>query len=107
MYKNKDDFIVLDTRNDYESAAGKFKNAITPKIKTFRQFPKVAEMLKGKYVNIFSMGVENPISTDIVEAKMSDPEFRYQTLSLSTRGGGEERIEGKEKINAFLKKCRY
>jgi hypothetical protein len=67
------------------------------------EIDEVAEMLKGKYVNIFSMGVENPISTDIVEAKMSDPKFRYQTLSLSTRGGGEERIEGKEKINAFLK----
>jgi hypothetical protein len=66
------------------------------------EIDEVAEMLKGKYVNIFSMGVENPISTDIVEAKMSDPKFRYQTLSLSTRGGGEERIEGKEKINAFL-----
>jgi hypothetical protein len=66
------------------------------------EIDEVAEMLKGKYVNIFSMGVENPISTDIVEAKMSDPQFRYQTLSLSTRGGGEERIEGKEKINAFL-----
>jgi len=67
------------------------------------EIDEFAEMLKGKYVNIFSMGVENPISTDIVEAKMSDPKFRYQTLSLSTRGGGEERIEGKEKINAFLK----
>ena len=63
---------------------------------------EVAEMLKGKYVNIFSMGVETPMSTDIIEAKMSDPTFRYQTLSLNTRGGGEERIEGKEKINKFL-----
>jgi hypothetical protein len=63
---------------------------------------EVAEMLKGKYVNIFSMGVETPMSTDIVEAKMSDPTFRYQTLSLNTRGGGQERIEGKEKINKFL-----
>lgn len=67
------------------------------------EIDKVAEMLKGKYVNIFSMGVENPISTDIVEAEMSDPKFRYQTLSLKTRGGGEEIIDGKEKINAFLK----
>lgn len=67
------------------------------------EMDKGAEMLKGKYVNIFSMGVENPISTDIVEAEMSDPKFRYQTLSLKTRGGGEEIIEGKEKINSFLK----
>jgi hypothetical protein len=74
--------------------------------KTFEdggEMDKGAEMLKGKYVNIFSMGVENPISTDIVAAEMSDPKFRYQTLSLKTRGGGEEIIEGKEKINAFLK----
>ncbi|MEB3701668.1 Rhodanese domain-containing protein [Candidatus Bealeia paramacronuclearis] len=32
--------IVLDTRNDYEVEIGTFKNAIDPKTKTFREFPK-------------------------------------------------------------------
>jgi UPF0176 protein len=31
--------ILIDTRNDYEYAIGTFKNAINPKINTFREFP--------------------------------------------------------------------
>jgi UPF0176 protein len=31
--------IVIDTRNDYEVAAGTFQGAINPQIKTFRDFP--------------------------------------------------------------------
>jgi len=46
--KKKDDVIILDARNNYESKVGKFKNAITPDITNFREFPKVATMLKGK-----------------------------------------------------------
>lgn len=44
--KNKD-VIILDARNNYESRVGKFKNALTPDIKTFRDFPKVLESLNG------------------------------------------------------------
>lgn len=44
----EEDVIILDARNDYESRVGKFKNALTPTIKTFREFPKVAEQLKDK-----------------------------------------------------------
>ena len=46
LYDNKEDFIILDARNNYESKIGKFKNAITPNIKTFRQFTKVIPELK-------------------------------------------------------------
>lgn len=31
--------LVIDTRNDYEYQIGSFKNAISPKTKTFREFP--------------------------------------------------------------------
>jgi len=48
IYKKKEDVIILDARNNYESRVGKFKNAITPDITTFREFPKVATMLKDK-----------------------------------------------------------
>jgi len=37
--------IVFDARNDYESAVGKFKNAITPKIKTFKDVKRELEKL--------------------------------------------------------------
>ena len=37
------DVVLVDTRNDYEIEIGTFKNAIDPKTKTFREFPKWAE----------------------------------------------------------------
>ncbi|NBO39238.1 rhodanese-related sulfurtransferase [bacterium] len=36
---NGEEVILLDTRNDYETQLGTFKNAIVPDIKTFRTFP--------------------------------------------------------------------
>ncbi|MDO8459472.1 MAG: rhodanese-related sulfurtransferase, partial [Nanoarchaeota archaeon] len=44
----QEEVIVLDARNSYESKVGKFNNAITPDIETFREFPKVVESLKDK-----------------------------------------------------------
>ena len=35
-----DDVIVIDTRNDYESAIGSFRNAVIPNTKSFREFPQ-------------------------------------------------------------------
>lgn len=35
--------IVIDTRNEYECDIGTFKNALNPKTKTFREFPKFVE----------------------------------------------------------------
>lgn len=40
------DTIILDTRNDYEWKVGKFKNAMTLDIRTFREFPEAVEKLK-------------------------------------------------------------
>ena len=37
--------IIIDVRNDYESAIGYFEGAEKPPLKTFRQFPKYAEEL--------------------------------------------------------------
>ncbi|MFT7675677.1 MAG: UPF0176 protein [Gammaproteobacteria bacterium] len=36
------DVIIIDTRNDYETAIGSFKNAIIPNTKSFRDFPAFA-----------------------------------------------------------------
>jgi len=41
----KKDFVLVDARNYFESSIGKFKNSITPKIDTFRQFPKTIKEL--------------------------------------------------------------
>lgn len=47
---NGEDIVLIDARNSYESKIGKFKNAVAPKIRTFRQFKSQIECLK-KYKN--------------------------------------------------------
>ena len=37
---NKDDSIIIDTRNFYESEVGTFKNSLKTMTKNFREFPK-------------------------------------------------------------------
>lgn len=46
FYETGKDFVIVDARNWYESKIGKFKNAITPQITHFREWPKVVESLK-------------------------------------------------------------
>jgi UPF0176 protein len=46
FYSQGKDFVIIDARNDYESVIGKFKNAITPSMETFRDWPKIVEELK-------------------------------------------------------------
>ena len=46
LLDNNSDIILLDARNNYESKIGKFKNAITPNLRTFRDFSKTIEELK-------------------------------------------------------------
>lgn len=53
MYKNKEDFVVLDLRNDYEIQAGYFEKTVNPKMRFFRELPekiKELEYLKNKKV---------------------------------------------------------
>ena len=45
LYDEKKDFIILDTRNDYEIELGKFKDAVDLNVTSFRRFiAKVEEM---------------------------------------------------------------
>jgi UPF0176 protein len=50
-YNAGKDFIIVDTRNWYESKIGKFRNAITPKIKNFREWKNVVDKDLQKYKN--------------------------------------------------------
>lgn len=43
FYEDKKDFVIVDTRNWYESKIGKFQNAITPPMKNFREWKKVVD----------------------------------------------------------------
>ena len=59
-YENNEDFIVLDTRNDYEVEIGTFRNAINPNLKEFRNFPQWIkenfEQYKDKKIVTFCTG---------------------------------------------------
>ncbi|MDQ5890396.1 MAG: hypothetical protein QG604_270 [Candidatus Dependentiae bacterium] len=43
LIQEKKDLLILDTRNDYESRIGRFKNALIPDLKSFRDFPAYIE----------------------------------------------------------------
>ena len=45
-YEKKEDFIILDARNDYEAEVGKFKGAKVLPVKNFREFPKELEKIE-------------------------------------------------------------
>lgn len=55
-----ENLIILDGRNDYEAEIGRFKGAIVPPIKTFRDFPAYidenAELFKDKQVFMYCTG---------------------------------------------------
>jgi len=58
--KKPTDLVILDARNDYEWAIGKFENAITPPIKNFRELPEYIEqnkeLFKDKQVLMYCTG---------------------------------------------------
>ncbi len=58
--KNPKDLIILDTRNNYEWAIGKFNNAITPNIDNFRDLPRYLDenldQFKDKQVLMYCTG---------------------------------------------------
>ncbi len=54
-----EEFYLFDARNNYESAVGKFRNAITPDVENFRDLPaklKEYEFLKNKKVVTYCTG---------------------------------------------------
>ena len=59
MYSSGKDFLIIDTRNKYESDVGKFKNAVTLDIDSFREFPEAIgefEDLKDKTIVTYCTG---------------------------------------------------
>ncbi|MEK6733541.1 MAG: rhodanese-related sulfurtransferase [Pseudomonadota bacterium] len=72
---SREDVIVIDTRNKYETLIGSFDNAIDPKTATFRQFPKwvkdnLDEVSKEQKIAMFCTGgVRCEKSTAFLKAK--------------------------------------
>lgn len=44
-YDEGRDFVILDTRNEWEYSAGSFANAINPHLQNFSEFPRLGEKL--------------------------------------------------------------
>ena len=51
LYSEGKEFVIVDSRNWYESKIGKFKNAITPAMKNFREWKKVVDEDLKEYKN--------------------------------------------------------
>jgi UPF0176 protein len=60
-YANNEDFVVLDLRNDYEIACGKFDKTINPGLSNFRDLPKkiadIAHLKDKKVVTVCTGGI--------------------------------------------------
>ncbi len=76
LYESREDFIVLDARNDYEYKAGRFKGAINPNIKTFRQFPDFVEKIKDKKDKKIVMYCTGGIRCEKASAYMIEQGFK-------------------------------
>lgn len=95
-YDEKRDFVILDTRNDYEVAIGTFDNAVDLNIENFREFPDAIGLLpdevKEKPVVTFCTG---GIRCEKAAAWMQEKGFKnvYQLnggiLNYFEKSGGE------------------
>jgi UPF0176 protein len=60
-YENKEDFVIVDMRNDYEFDVGHFKNSINPQLENFRDLPKkldeIANIKDKKVLTVCTGGV--------------------------------------------------
>jgi UPF0176 protein len=56
MYAKKEDFVVLDLRNDYEVQAGYFDNTVNPKLSKFKELPdKMKELAYLKHKKVVAV----------------------------------------------------
>ena len=59
FYEEGKEFVIVDARNTYESQIGKFKNAVTPQLDTFRDWERMSDELaeyKNKTVVTYCTG---------------------------------------------------
>lgn len=49
MYDEKQDFVVVDMRNDYEQQVGHFENSLLMPIKSFKEIPTILQEVDKKY----------------------------------------------------------
>lgn len=73
MYKENEDFVLLDLRNDYEIASGAFKGTVDPGLKNFRDLPEklkeLDELKDKKVVTVCTGGIRCEKATKLMKEK--------------------------------------
>jgi UPF0176 protein len=73
MYKKNEDFVVLDLRNDYEIASGKFDKTLDPGLSNFRDLPSKIKDLKDlknkKVIAVCTGGIRCEKATCLLKKK--------------------------------------
>ena len=82
---DRDDFILLDVRNGYESKIGHFKNALKPQIRNYAAFPRWVDrnldMLKSK--SAVAMYCTGGIRCETASAVLKNRGFKGKVVQLS------------------------
>ena len=97
MYQRKENFVVLDLRNEYEIQAGYFENTVHPRLKNFRELPRkiggLADVKNKKVVAVCTGGIRCEKATAFLRQKGFDVvkigDFstrQYQTLIVDRSG---------------------
>lgn len=99
LYKNKkEDFVILDLRNDYEIEAGLFEKTINPKLENFRDLP---QKLKEKELKDLKIKSQN--GTKIIPVCTGGIRCEKATCLLK-REGFENLYQLKDGIHTYMKK---
>jgi UPF0176 protein len=99
-----EELILLDTRNDYETKLGSFRNAVIPDIRTFRTFPawvekNFSENKKKKVVTFCTGGIRCEKATAFMRQAGFEDVYQIQGGILkyfeeSKKVGGDNHYEG-------------
>lgn len=97
MYR--DDVVVVDVRSNYETRLGKFKNALTFDIETFREFPEKVKELEAykdkKVVTYCTGGIKcEKASAYLIEQGFKDVYQLYDGIIGYARETGGKDFEG-------------
>ena len=99
-----DDYLIIDTRNEYEINIGSFKNSVNPKTKSFRDFPN--------FINKSKINKKQPIAMFCTGGIRCEKASSYLLVNgyknvLQLDGGNLNYLEYKKNINSDLKKGSY
>ncbi len=71
LYENKEDFVILDLRNDFEIQAGYFEKTVNPRLDNFRdlpdKLPQIADLKDKKVIAVCTGGIRCEKATPLLK----------------------------------------